>query len=79
MLLFTETGQVFWLRVYENSRRKQNGQRPGHQNSQLSRRDKIRAVINIHDLKNPDYVINSVFFLYRVNFPLKRQMCPVRG
>lgn len=60
MLFFTELGRVYWLKVYEIPEGGKTTKGRAIQNLiQISKEDKIRAVINVHDLKNPDYVINN--------------------
>ncbi|QNF34963.1 DNA gyrase subunit A [Adhaeribacter swui] len=60
MLLFTESGKVFWLKVYEIPEGSKTAKGRAIQNLiNIDKEDKVRAVINVHDLKNPDYVLNN--------------------
>ncbi|QMU28605.1 DNA gyrase subunit A [Adhaeribacter radiodurans] len=60
MLLFTESGKVFWLKVYEIPEGSKTAKGRAIQNLiNIEKEDKVRAVINVHDLKNPDYVLNN--------------------
>jgi len=60
MLFFTELGRVFWLKVYEIPEGSKTAKGRAIQNLiQIPKDDKVRAVINVHDLKNPDYVLNN--------------------
>jgi DNA gyrase subunit A len=60
MLFFTELGRVFWLKVYEIPEGGKTTKGRAIQNLiQIPKDDKVRAVINVHDLKNPDYVLNN--------------------
>ncbi|WP_026464547.1 DNA gyrase subunit A [Adhaeribacter aquaticus] len=60
MLFFTELGRVFWLKVYEIPEGGKTAKGRAIQNLiQIEKEDKVRAVINVQDLKNPDYVLNN--------------------
>ncbi|KAA5547791.1 DNA gyrase subunit A [Adhaeribacter rhizoryzae] len=60
MLFFTEHGRVFWLKVYEIPEGGKTTKGRAIQNLiQIEKDDKVRAVINVHDLKDPDYVLNN--------------------
>jgi len=60
MLFFTEAGRVFWLKVYEIPEGSKTTKGRAIQNLiQIPKDDKVRAVINVLDLKNPDYVLNN--------------------
>ncbi len=59
MLFFTEFGKVFWLKVYEIPEGGKTTKGRAIQNIiQIEKEDKVRAVLNVHDLKNPDYILN---------------------
>ncbi|MDX5421074.1 MAG: DNA gyrase subunit A [Hymenobacteraceae bacterium] len=59
MLFFTEFGRVFWLKVYEIPEGGKTAKGRAIQNLiQIERDDKVRAVLNVHDLKNQDFVLN---------------------
>ena len=60
ILFFTENGKVFWLKVYEIPEGSKTARGRAIQNLiQIEKEDRIRAVINVHDLKNPDYLLNN--------------------
>ncbi len=60
MLFFTEKGRVFWLKVYEIPEGGKTSKGRAIQNLiNIEKEEKVRAVINVHDLKNPDYVVNN--------------------
>ena len=57
MLFFTEKGRVFWLNVYEIPEGEKTGKGRAIQNLvQLPPDDKVRAVIDVRDLKDEDFV-----------------------
>ena len=59
MLFFTEFGKVFWLKVYEIPEGGKTTKGRAIQNIiQIEKEDKVRAVLNVHDLKNQDYILN---------------------
>ncbi|CAN5904156.1 DNA gyrase subunit A [soil metagenome] len=60
MLFFTEAGRVFWLKVYEIPEGGKTSKGRAIQNLiNIPKEDNIRAVINVSDLKNPDYLENT--------------------
>ncbi|PKV75567.1 DNA gyrase subunit A [Pontibacter ramchanderi] len=59
MLFFTEFGRVFWMKVYEIPEGGKTTKGRAIQNLiNIEKEDKIRAVINVRDLKNQDFVLN---------------------
>ncbi|PVY40692.1 DNA gyrase subunit A [Pontibacter virosus] len=59
MLFFTEFGRVFWMKVYEIPEGGKTTKGRAIQNlMNIEKEDKIRAVINVRDLKNQDFVLN---------------------
>jgi DNA gyrase subunit A len=57
MLFFTEKGRVFWLNVYEIPEGEKTGKGRAIQNLvQLPPDDKVRAIIDVKDLKEEDFV-----------------------
>lgn len=57
MLFFTEKGRCYWLNVYQIPEGEKTGKGRAIQNMlQLSPDDKIRAIIDIPDLQDADYV-----------------------
>ncbi|WP_210488950.1 DNA gyrase subunit A [Rufibacter aurantiacus] len=60
LLIFTEAGKVFWLKVYEVPEGGKTTKGRAIQNLiNIEKEDKVRAVINVSGLKNPDYVLNN--------------------
>jgi DNA gyrase subunit A len=59
LLIFTESGKVFWLKVYNIPEGSKTSQGRAIQNLiNIESQDKVRAVINVENLHNPDYVNN---------------------
>jgi DNA gyrase subunit A len=57
LLMFTDLGRCFWLKVYQIPDGEKNGKGRAIQNLlQLPSDDKIRAIINVHKLDNEEYV-----------------------
>jgi DNA gyrase subunit A len=64
MLFFTEKGKCFWLRVYEIPEGGKTSKGRAIQNMlNIEPDDKVRAIINLHDLKNEEYVNNNFIIL----------------
>ncbi len=64
MLFFTEKGKCFWLRVYEIPEGGKTSKGRAIQNMlNIEADDKVRAIINLKDLKDEDYVKNNYIIL----------------
>jgi len=64
MLFFTEKGKVFWLRVYEIPEGSKTSKGRAIQNMlNIESDDKVRAIINLKDLKDEEYVNNNYIIL----------------
>ena len=64
LLLFTEQGRCFWIRVYEIPEASKTSTGRVIQNLiNLPKEDKVKAYINIEDLTNEDY-INSHYLMF---------------
>jgi DNA gyrase subunit A len=64
LLFFTEKGRCFWLKVYEIPEGDKNSKGRAIQNlMQLPGDDKVRAIIDIKDLSDKDYVNNRYIIL----------------
>lgn len=64
MLFFTEKGKCFWLRAYEIPEGTKNSKGRAIQNMlNIESDDKVRAIINLKDLKNEEYVNNNFIIL----------------
>lgn len=64
MLFFTEKGKCFWLRVYEIPEGGKTSKGRAIQNMlNIESDDKVRAIINLKDIKNEEYVNNNYIIL----------------
>ena len=60
LLIFTEKGKCFWMRVYEIPEGSKTSKGRAIQNLiNIEQDDKIKAYINVNDLKDEDYVNNN--------------------
>jgi len=63
-LFFTEKGKCFWLRVYEIPEGNKLSKGRAIQNLiNIEPSDKIKAVINVNNLSDPDYINNNYIIL----------------
>ncbi|HEY8387064.1 MAG TPA: DNA gyrase subunit A [Parasegetibacter sp.] len=64
LLIFTEKGRCYWLKVYEIPEGEKNSKGRAIQNlMQLPPDDKVRAIIDVADLGNKEYVDNHYIVL----------------
>ena len=64
MLFFTEKGKCFWMRVFEIPEGTKGSKgRPIQNLINIEPGDKIRAYLNVKDLKNEDYINNNYIIL----------------
>lgn len=57
LLIFTDKGKVFWLKVYQIPEGSKSAKgRPVQNVINIEQDDKVRAVINVTDLKDEDYI-----------------------
>lgn len=64
MLFFTEKGKVFWMRVFEIPEGTKTSKGRAIQNMiNIEPDDKVRAFINVRDLKDEDYINNNFIIL----------------
>ena len=64
LLLFTEKGRCYWMRVYEIPEGSKQSQGRAIQNLiQLDPDDKLRAYVNVKSLKDADYIQNNYIIL----------------
>jgi DNA gyrase subunit A len=64
LLLFTDLGRCYWLKVYELPDGEKVGKGRAIQNLlQLPGDDKIRAIINVHNLNDEEYLNNNYIVL----------------
>jgi len=73
MLFFTEKGKVFWMRVYEIPEGSKTSKGRAIQNMiNIEPDDKIRAFINVKDLKDQEYLENNFIVLCTKNGVIKK-------
>lgn len=64
MLFFTEKGKCFWLRVFEIPEGTKTSKGRAIQNLiNIEQDDKVKAYINVRDLKDQDYIDNNFIIL----------------
>ena len=64
MLFFSESGKCYWLRVYEIPEGSKTSKGRAIQNMiNISKQDKIRAFVNVDNLKDQDYIDNNYIIL----------------
>ncbi len=60
LLIFTKQGKVFWLKVYQVPEGSKTSKgRPLQNLIMIEENDSVQAVINVKNLKNPDYINNT--------------------
>jgi len=73
ILFFTEKGKCFWLRVYEIPEGGKTSKGRAIQNMlNIEADDKVRAIINLKDLKDEEYVNNNYIILCTVKGTIKK-------
>ncbi|MCD2421764.1 DNA gyrase subunit A [Niabella pedocola] len=73
LLFFTEKGRCYWLNVYEIPEGEKTGKGRAIQNlMQLPQDDKIRAIIDVQDLKNEAFVSSHNIVLCTKNGIIKK-------
>jgi DNA gyrase subunit A len=73
ILFFTEMGKVYWLRVFEVPEGNKTSKGRAIQNMiNIDPNDKVRAFINVKDLKNQDYINNNYVVLCTKNGIIKK-------
>lgn len=75
LLTFTQKGRLYWLPVYElpEGSRTSKG-RPLANFINIESDDKVRAVINVKDLKNEDYINNNYLVMCTRQGTIKKTM-----
>jgi DNA gyrase subunit A len=64
LLIFTEAGKVFWLKVYAIPESNKTAQGRAIQNLiNIEKNDKVRAVINVKNLNDEDYINNNYLIM----------------
>jgi len=73
ILFFTEMGKVYWLRVFEVPEGNKTSKGRAIQNMiNIDPNDKIRAFINVKDLKDQEYINNNYVVLCTKNGIIKK-------
>ena len=64
LLIFTESGKVFWKKVWEIPEGSKTSKgRPIQNVINIASEDKVRSVINVKTLENPDYINNNFLIM----------------
>lgn len=73
LLIFTEAGKVFWLKVYAIPEGSKTAQGRAIQNLiNIEKEDKVRAVINVKNLQDEDYINNNYLIMCTENGTIKK-------
>ncbi len=73
ILLFTEKGQVFWIRAYEVPEGNKQSKGRALQNLiSIAPDDKVKAYINVKDLESEEYIHNNFIILCTKNGIIKK-------
>jgi DNA gyrase subunit A len=73
LLIFTQKGKVFWEKVYALPEGSKNSKgRPIQNLIQIDKDDKVRTVINVKNLKDPDYINNHYLLMCTVKGTIKK-------
>ena len=73
LLIFTEKGKVFWMKVYEIPEGSKNSKGRAIQNLiNIEPGDNVRAVINVENLKDEDYLSNNFLVMCTINGTIKK-------
>ncbi|MEM8966860.1 MAG: DNA gyrase subunit A [Bacteroidota bacterium] len=73
LLIFTESGRMYWLKVYEIPEASKAAKGRAIQNLiNIPSTDGVRAVINVKDLDDPDYINNAYIVMCTVNGTIKK-------
>ena len=75
LLIFTEFGKVFWKKVYEIPEGIKTSKGRAIQNLiNIQPEDMVRAVLNVHDLNDDDYINNNYIVMCTVNGTIKKTL-----
>ena len=73
LLVFTNSGRMFWVRVYELPEGNKTAKgRPLQNIINIEKEDKVRAVINVKSLKDADYINNNYLVMCTVKGTIKK-------
>jgi DNA gyrase subunit A len=75
LLIFTEFGKVFWKKVYQIPEGAKASKGRAIQNLiNIDQDDKVRAVLNVHDLRDEDYINNNYIVMCTVKGTIKKTL-----
>lgn len=75
LLIFTEYGKLFWMKVYEVPEGSKNAKgRPIQNLISLENGDSIRSVINVKTLSNEDYINNNYLIMCTEQGTIKKTL-----
>ncbi len=73
LLIFTEWGKLFWLKVYEVPEGSKTAKgRPIQNLINIESGDKVRSVINVKNLNNDDYINNNFVIMCTIKGTIKK-------
>ncbi|TAH27465.1 MAG: DNA gyrase subunit A [Cytophagales bacterium] len=73
LLIFTESGKLFWLKVYEIPEGSKTAKgRPIQNLINIESGDQVRSVINVKNLNNEDYINNNYLIMCTVKGTIKK-------
>lgn len=73
LLIFTESGKVFWKKVYQIPEGNKVSKGRAIQNLiNIEKEDKVRAVINVKNLQDEDYINNNYLIMCTVKGTIKK-------
>ena len=73
LLIFTENGKVYWIKVYEIPEGSKNSKGRAVQNIiNIEPGDRVRSVLNVETLKDEDYINNNFIIMSTVQGTIKK-------
>lgn len=73
MLIFTDKGKVYWLRVYEVPEGQKSAKgRPLQNLINIESGERVQAVVNVKTLKDEDYINNNFLMMCTTNGTIKK-------
>ena len=73
ILVFTDSGRIFWVKVYELPEGNKTAKgRPLQNIISIDKEDKVRATINVKNLKDVDYINNNFLVMCTVKGTIKK-------
>lgn len=73
LLVFTNSGRMFWIKVYELPEGNKTAKgRPLQNIINIEKEDKVRAVINVKSLKDADYINNNYLVMCTIKGTIKK-------